>query len=64
MPRSSGAEFVRGYFRFLKRYLIAILLIMTTALLALAVVDYFNPEAHVYSRILRPMPMPRTIPKR
>ena len=59
--RSSGAEFVRGYFRFLKRWCIGILLLFSTALAALAVYDYFFPQARVYERFFRQQPLSSSI---
>lgn len=57
---SNGGSFISGYFRFIKRYLIALVLLFSALLLTLAVYDHLSPEAKVYERFFVRQPLSRS----
>lgn len=57
MRRSNGGNFIRGYFRFLRTYTIILFSIGSAVLLIIALLNFFFPEAHLYERMFRPVPL-------
>jgi hypothetical protein len=48
MARSNGANFVRGYFTFVRGYIKILLWFAVLGLGSLAVLDRLRPDLHVY----------------
>lgn len=60
---SNGGSFIRGYFRFIKFYFIALILAVSAILLVIAIYDQVSPESKVYERFFVRQPLTKNTSK-
>lgn len=60
---SNGGSFLRGYFQFIKRFFIAVILAVSALLLLIAIFDQVSPESKIYERFFVRQPLTKSTSK-